>query len=169
MVDQVSPQYDFQTVLDFYNSQEWSLATYIHPEKQLKRKMLTLDQLLKKVGKERDVIMDEYAWKILNDEQAHLRLIAKMTHILNQNNKRKRKQVQNLTTNQKLELNEQSRKRWHESGKISQDIKKQEDPEAFREKKNEQWNNWYHNLSQTELEQRREQNRQRMNNKRQKN
>lgn len=169
MEDQVSPKYDFQTVLNYYNSQEWSLATYIHPDRQQKRKMLTLDQLLKKVGKERDVIMDEYAWKVLNDETAHLRFMAKMTHILNQNNKRKTKQLNQMTNAQKSEMNEKSRKRWHESGKINDEIKKHEDPEEYREKKRDQWNEWYHNLSQQELEKRRERNRERMNIKRQKN
>lgn len=168
MVDQSSLVYDYQTVLTFYNSQEWNMVSYLHPETKRKRKMITLEQLLKKVGMERDVIMDEYAWKVLNDESAHSRFIAKLTHINNQNNKRNQKRLDHMSEVQTNQRRITERKRWQESGKINQEIKKQEDPDNFWETKRKQWNEWYHNLSEEDLIQRREENRKRMNNKRQK-
>lgn len=139
-------------IVEHYNSQPYNLAHYINSNSKQTRKPLSLEQFLNKNGMSRDVIIDEYRWKKMNDEEARKRLFENLQHITQQNQKRKRKQMDSLNESQKNLLREQALKRYYDSGKQRLQDLKEDDPEAFNEKKSKQWNDWYQSLSKTQLD-----------------
>lgn len=160
---------DPQRIVDFYNSQPFNLAHYINPQSKKHRLLITLEQLLNKNGMYRDVIIDEYRWKQMNDDEAQQRLFENLKHITQKNNKGNRNRLNKMTESEKIEKREGDRARYYETGKRNLEIRKAEDPETFQQKQRGNWNNWYNDLTDEKLEKRQKENRERMRRKRQKN